>query len=43
MLPQEFTHKDGIIQFSKPDYLKNIIVNAEIEEHYKVEEKPFAR
>lgn len=44
MLPKEFTHSgDGIIQVSKPEYLKKILVEADIEQHYIVEEKPFAR
>lgn len=44
MLPKEFTHiGDGIIEVAKPEYLKKILVEADIEQHYDVEEKPFAR
>lgn len=43
MLPQEFTHSDGIIQFAKPEYMNSILVETEIEADYIVEEKPFAR
>jgi hypothetical protein len=44
MLPKEYICDlgDGIIR-AKPEFLKKIIVNAEIEQHYEVEEKPFAR
>jgi hypothetical protein len=43
MLPKEFVLLgDGIIK-AKKDFLEKIIVNAEIEQHYEVEEKPFAR
>lgn len=43
MLPKEFeSSRDGIIN-AKPEFFKKIIVNAEIEQHYDVEEKPFAR
>ncbi|CRK93664.1 CLUMA_CG007193, isoform A [Clunio marinus] len=42
MLPREVLHiGDGILQ-TKPEYLKKILVDAEIEQHYVVEEKPFA-
>lgn len=44
MLPKEVLHiGDGIIQVSKPEYLKKILVDGDIEQHYKVEAKPFAR
>ena len=44
MLPKEVIHiGDGIIQVSKPEYLKKILVEADIEQHYIVEPKPFAR
>lgn len=44
MLPKEFDMiGDGIIQVSKPEYLKKILVEADIEQHYIVEPKPFAR
>ncbi|CRK93817.1 CLUMA_CG007344, isoform A [Clunio marinus] len=44
MLPEEVSHiGDGIIQVSKPEYLKRIQVEADIDQHYIVEEKPFAR
>lgn len=43
MLPKEVLHLgDGILQ-AKPEFLKKILVDAEIEQHYVVEEKPFAR
>lgn len=43
MLPKEVLHiGDGILQ-AKPEFLKKILVDAEIEQHYVVEEKPFAR
>lgn len=43
MLPKEFDMiGDGLIK-AKPEFLKKIIVSAEIEQHYDVEEKPFAR
>lgn len=43
MLPPEFTSfSDGIIE-AKLEHLNRIIVNAEIDQHYDVEEKPFAR
>lgn len=43
MLPKEVLHiGDGILQ-SKSEFLKKILVDAEIEQHYVVEEKPFAR
>lgn len=43
MLPKEFLHiGDGII-VSKPEYLKNILVDGELEQHYTIEVKPFAR
>lgn len=43
MLPQEVIQlPDGLIQ-PKPEFLKKILVDAEIEQHYVVEEKPFAR
>lgn len=44
MLPKEVTHiGDGIIQVSKPEYLNKILVEGDIEQHYTVEVKPFAR
>lgn len=45
MLPKEFERlNDGLIGFSKKNnILEKIIVNAEIDQHYTVEEKPFAR
>lgn len=43
MLPKEFDRLgDGLIK-AKKDFLEKIIVNTEIEQHYDVEEKPFAR
>lgn len=43
MLPKEVLHLgDGILQ-ARPEFLKKILVDAEIEQHYVVEEKPFAR
>lgn len=43
MLPQEFISiGDGIIE-AKKEYLNRILVNTEIDQHYDVEEKPFAR
>lgn len=43
MLPEEVTHiGDGIVA-SKPEYLKKILVEGDIEQHYTVETKPFAR
>lgn len=43
MLPKEVLHiGDGILQ-ARPEFLKKILVDAEIEQHYVVEEKPFAR
>lgn len=44
MLPKEVIHiGDGIIQVSKPEYLNKIFVDGDIEQHYEVEAKPFAR
>lgn len=43
MLPKEVLNLgDGMIA-ARPEFLKKILVNAEIEQHYVVEEKPFAR
>jgi hypothetical protein len=42
-LPTEVVHiGDGIIQ-GKLEYLKKILVEADIEQHYIVEKLPFAR
>jgi hypothetical protein len=43
MLPQEVSHiGDGLIQL-KPEFTSKIIVDAEIHQHFIVEEKPFAK
>lgn len=43
MLPPEFlSFGDGIIE-AKNEHFNRILVNAEIDQHYNVEEKPFAR
>jgi hypothetical protein len=43
MLPQEvFQTGDGLIQL-KPEFTSKIVVDAEIHQHYTVEEKPFAK
>jgi hypothetical protein len=43
-LPIEVVHiGEGIIEVSKPEYLKKILVEADIEQHYVVEKLPFAR
>ena len=44
MLPKEvLLIGDGLIEVSKPEYLKKILVEGDIEQHYNVEVKPFAR
>lgn len=44
MLPESVVHiGDGILQVSKLEHLSKILVEGAIEQHYTVEEKPFAR
>ena len=44
MLPKEVLDiGDGFIKVSKPEYLNKIFVDGDIEQHYVVEAKPFAR
>lgn len=43
MLPSEFlSYGDGIIE-AKKEHLNRILMTVEIDQHYDVEEKPFAR